>query len=248
MTADIRDQYAYLKPQPFVWLAVLGSALVHLGLVGLLVVGGILKEHHVPEKRQAILTKLVRKGKKKADDILPVKDRPKPPPPAPKPAAVNPKPDAAKPDAKPRPKSKPAAKPSKVDYSSDMASAFDKIKPTDYEDQGDPDGVEDGEALVKQKGDEYLTKVYKAVKKQYEVPELIPAKERMFLRADVILYIDRAGGIKELKLSKPSGNQLYDNAVVGAIRRAAPFPAPPTELADVYADDGIQIPFRASKM
>ena len=58
MTADIRDQYAYLKPQPFVWLAVLGSALVHLGLVGLLVIGGILEENRVPEKRQAILTKL----------------------------------------------------------------------------------------------------------------------------------------------------------------------------------------------
>jgi len=243
VTADVRQQYAYLKPQPFVWLAVLGSALIHLGLVGLLVVGGILKEHRQPDKREAILTHLVRKGKKKDDKILPVKDRPKPPP-APAPKAVVPRPDGAK--TKPSPKH--AAKPSKVDYKGAQADALASLKPTEYEQEGDPDGVEDGDALVKQKGDEYLTKVYKAVKKQYEVPELIPAKERMFLRADVILYIDRAGGIKELKLSKPSGNQLYDNAVVGAIRRAAPFPAPPAELAAVYSDDGIQIPFRASKL
>jgi len=245
MTADIRDQYAYLKPQPFVWLAVLGSALVHLGLVGLLVVGGILKDQRPPEKRQAILTKLVKKGVKKDDSILPVKDQPRPPPPAPKPAVVKPNPDAPKTD---RSKTKPAAKPSKEDYKGAQADAFASLKPTDYEQQGDPDGVDDGEALIKQKGDEYLTKVYKAVKKQYEVPELIPAKERMFLRADVILTIDAGGGIKELRLAKASGNELYDNAVVGAIRRAAPFPAPPAELADVYSGDGIQIPFRASKM
>ena len=247
---EIREQYAYLKPQPMVWLAILGSAGLHLGLVGLLVVGGVLKEGSKSLKDRAIITKLLKKGKKLDDSWLPHKAVKPPPAPAPSPKAVVPKPDAKPQDKKPQPKKpdpKPA-NPSKVDYTGSMDSALTALKDTKYEEEGDPDGVDDGQALIKQKGDEYLTKVYKAIKGQYEVPELISPKERMFLRADVVIYIDAGGGIKNLKFKEKSNNSLYDSAVEGAIRRSAPFPAPPQELADAYAREGIEIPFRASKM
>jgi TonB family protein len=245
---DVRAQYAYLKPQPVVWLAILGSFVVHLGLVGLLVIGGILQERHVPLKDRAIITRLVKKGKKMPDNWLPHKDVQPPPAQPPAPRAVAPNPEPAQP--KPQPP-KPAA-PSKQDYSKDMRSALANLekefKKTQYEQMGDPDGVDDGEALIKQKGDEYLTQVYKAIKARYEVPELISPKERMFLRAEVILYLDASGQIRELRFAASSQNQLFDSAVESAIRRAAPFPAPPKELADQYAREGIQVPFRASKM
>ncbi len=251
MTAmDIREQYAYLKPQPFVWLAVLGSALLHLGLVALVVVGGIIEETSDPVEKEAIITRLVKKGKKKPEHQLPHRDK-APPPPAPEPRAVAPKPEA-EPEPKPKPKPKPKPEPRRRDYTGAMNSAFNKLAKergeTDYEQQGDPEGVADGEALIKQKGDAYLTKVYQAVKANYEVPELIPAKQRLFLRADVLIRIGRGGQLEALEFKNRSDNPLYDSAVEGAIRRAAPFPPPPEELADSYSKDGIEIPFRAARL
>ncbi len=246
---DVREQYAYLKPQPFVWLAVLGSGIVHLAFVGIIVIGGIMDERHVPLSQKAIVTRLVKIGKKLPENWLPHKPQkavqPKKPP-----RSVVPKNNAKKtPVSKPAPKAKTAKK---VDYSAQMDNILSNLekeeKKTRYEQEGSPDGVEEGDALVKQKGDEYLTKVYRAVKAKYSVPELIPARERLLLQADVIIYLDRSGNIKNLKLLKASGNQLYDNAVVGAIKKAAPFAPPPEELAGVYSKEGIEIPFRASKM
>lgn len=242
---DIKEQYAYLKPQPFVWLAVLGSGLVHLLLIGTVVLGGIMDETRVPLSQKAIVTRLVKKGKKLPENWLPHKPT--------KPAPAKKPPKSAVPSkvnkTKPAPKAKTVKK---IDYTKQMDNILSSLekedKKTRYEQEGSEDGVDEGDALVKQKGDEYLTKVYRAVKSKYSVPELIPARERLLLQADVVIYLDRSGNVKNLKLIKASGNTLYDNAVVGAIKKAAPFPPPPDELADVYSKEGIEIPFRASKM
>ncbi len=246
---DIKEQYAYLKPQPFVWLAVLGSGVVHLAFIGIIVIGGIMDESHVPLSQKAIVTRLVRKGKKLPENWLPHK------PAKPVAAKKPPKSIAPKNNAKKTPATKPAPKArtvKKVDYTAQMDNILSNLekeeKKTRYEQEGSEDGVAEGDALVKQKGDEYLTKVYRAVKSKYSVPELIPARERLLLQADVVLFLDRSGNIKSLKLVRASGNQLYDNAVVGAIKKAAPFPSPPDELVEVYSKEGIEIPFRASKM
>lgn len=242
---DIRDQYAYLKPQPFVWFAILMSVGVHLLLVGVIVVGGLLEEHRPPLKDQAIITRLVQKGERRPENWLPRKPVEQPQAPAP-PQAVSPKtPTEASVPVRPRQKTGPEAKSRRVDYSKDMESALTALR--DEKPEGAPDGVEGGDSALAQRGNEYLTKVYKAIKAKYEVPELIPERERMFLKAEVVIFLDAGGNIRDLRL-KGSGNALFDSAVEGAVRRAAPFPPPPPELAATYAKEGIGIPFHARKM
>jgi len=245
---DIREQYAYLKPQPMVWLAILGSVGVHAALVLAIAAGGLFGGDGRPSRDHVMITRLLKKGEERPKNQLPHKDVPRPPP-APKPApapAVAPKPDA--PPA-PKPAERPQPRP---DYSKDQHNALaaleQEVKKTAYTQDGSPDGVDEGDSLIAEKGNAFLTKMYQAVKKNYAVPELIPERERLFLEAVVIVRLLPSGQIKELSFERRSGNDLYDSAVEAAIRKAAPFEPPPKELAERYARDGIGIPFKSSKM
>jgi TonB family protein len=247
-SVDIREQYAYLKPQPMVWLAILGSVGVHVGLILAVLAGGLFGDDGASAKDHVMITRLLKKGEEKPKNQLPHKDPQKPPPaPAPVPApAVAPRPDA--PPA-PRPADRPPPRP---DYSKDqnnaLAALADEVKKTQYTQDGSPDGVPEGDTLDPTVGQAYLTKMYQAVKRNYSVPELIPEKERLFLKAVVIVRLEASGAIKDLSFESRSGNDLYDSAVEAAIRKAAPFEPPPKELAEHYAKDGIGIPFQSSKM
>jgi TonB family protein len=237
---DIREQYAYLRPQPMVWVSILGSAAAHAGLIILLIIGGLVKDSGGREHVK--ITALLKKGTPRPKDWLPRKEAATAPAP---PKNVRPAKDAKKVDSNARKAS------SRVDYSRDMASALSGLaKEGGKEDSGEgsPDGVDEGTALIAQKGNEYMTKLYSAVKGQYSVPEIITERERQFLNATVVITINARGQIKNLTFEKRSGNQVFDSAIENAIRRAAPFPPPPAELADKYASEGIGIDFDARRM
>jgi TonB family protein len=240
---DTRTPYAYLKPQPVVWLTILASAGLHLVLVGLVVMFGLGAESGKSLKEKALVTRLVRKGKKLPENWLPHKAQR----PTPKAAPVKPAPTDVATKA-PAPKKPTPPRPGKVDYSTDMDSALAALgnsppKKTLYEQEGDPDGIVGGDALIAEKGNEYLTKVFKAVKSKYEVPNLIPARERLLLKVLVAIYVDSRGRLIKIEFEQRSGNHLFDSAVERTIRRAAPFPAPPKELAREYANEGIGLQF-----
>ncbi len=237
---DVREQYTYLRPQPMVWLSILGSAAAHAGLIVLLIVGGLVKESGGREHVK--ITALLKKGKPRPKEWLPRKEPAAAPAP---PKNARPPRDAEKVDSKARKSS------SRVDYTKDMTSALQGLAKEggkDEEVEGSPDGVDEGTALIAQKGNEYMTKVYAAVKGQYSVPEIITERERMFLAATVVITLNARGQIKDLTFEKRSGNQVFDSAIEAAIRRAAPFPPPPPELADKYASEGIGIDFDARRM
>jgi TonB family protein len=237
---DIREQYAYLRPQPMVWISILGSAAAHAGLIILLIIGGLVKDSGGREHVK--ITALLKKGQPRPKDWLPRKEAAAVPAP---PKNVRPSKEAKKVDSKAHNTS------SRVDYSRDMASALSGLaKEGGKEDSGEgsPDGVDEGTALIAQKGNEYMTKLYSAVKGQYSVPEIITERERQFLNATVVITINARGQIKNLTFEKRSGNQVFDSAIENAIRRAAPFPPPPAELADKYASEGIGIDFDARRM
>ena len=237
---NVREQYAYLKPQPMVWISILGSAAAHAGLIILLIIGGLIKDSG--EREHVKITALLKKGKERPKDWLPRK----PPAAAPAPPKnVRSSKDAKKTDSKAR------KTPSRVDYSGDMNAIMEGLAKEggkDEEVEGSPDGVEEGTALIAQKGNEYMTKVYSAVKGQYSVPKVITERERQFLAATVVITINARGQIKNLTFEKRSGNQVYDSAIEAAIRRAAPFPPPPPELVDKYSSEGIGIEFDARRM
>jgi hypothetical protein len=62
---NIREQYAYLKPQPVVWVSIFTSACVHLLLIVAFVAGGMYKEKLKPVKQNVMITRLLKKGREK---------------------------------------------------------------------------------------------------------------------------------------------------------------------------------------
>ncbi|RME22778.1 MAG: cell envelope integrity protein TolA [Deltaproteobacteria bacterium] len=237
------ENFSYLKPPRGLYLALAGSAMVHLLLVGVLIMGGILRESRASQYQKARITALLRKGKPRPKHWLPRK----PPAPAAAPAPKNVR--TKKPDTKATRKARP--KPRATDsreLERQMQQALASLgkqggSKSDEEPEGSPEGVENGDALVAQKGQEYLTRLYKAIKAQYAVPEVIPPAERLLLRAVVVITIDARGNLKDFQFEKPSGNKLFDSAIEAAVRRASPFPPPPAELAEKYSSEGIGLEF-----
>lgn len=235
------NSFAYLKPPHGLWLALGGSAALHLGLVLALVLGGLLRDSRASQRNQARITALLRKGKPRPKEWLPRKT------PAPAPAP----PRNVRPDKKAKASKKTQPRPRRrtpVDYSQQMKDALASLtrdhggKPGE-EPEGSPEGVEGGNALVARKGQRYMTQIYKAVKSQYAVPQVIPPSERLLLRATVVITVDARGNLKDFHFEKRSDNHLFDSAIEAAVRRASPFPPPPAELADQYASEGIGLEF-----
>ncbi len=246
---ELYEQYSYLKPQPQVWLFILGSAGVHAFLLGILILGGALKDSNANLRDDGKIMAILRKGQPRPKEWLPRK-----PPKAVSSPAI---PKTARPDPaakeKPASSSRPVATTQPKDYTNEMQQALSMLgnegagKSSDPL-EGSPDGALDGTALIAQLGNEYMTKIYTAVKNQYKLPEILSQQERMYLQATVVITINAGGGLKKLMFEKRSGNPVFDSAIEGAIQRAAPFPPPPDELRSKYAAEGIGLDFDARSM
>jgi TonB family protein len=240
-------RFDYLHPHPKVGLAITISAAIHAGLILLLVFGGMVKGTTENLKDKAIITRLLKKGEEKPKEYLP--DKPIKQEPSPQPA---PAPQVEPPAAKKSVPTEPSP-PSKVDYSKQMNNALSALEHREGRNskekpQGSPNGVAEGDSLVAEAGNIYYTEIHKSVTAHYTLPELIDERERMHLTATVVITLDRNGKLKQLVFEQKSGNSLFDSAIEGAIRQAAPFPPPPRELADKYATNGIGLIFKAAKM
>jgi TonB family protein len=64
----------------------------------------------------------------------------------------------------------------------------------------------------------YLDQARKRVESSWKYPAGSDA-----LQATVKFNLDRAGGVSELKVTKPSGRKNFDESVLDAIRTATPF-------------------------
>ena len=57
------------------------------------------------------------------------------------------------------------------------------------------------------------------------------------------MRIGAGGELMDVTLTKPSGNELFDSAVLGAVKKAAPFSAPPEHLRDSLKKSGVAFVF-----
>lgn len=80
--------------------------------------------------------------------------------------------------------------------------------------------------------EDYVTMVESRIKGLWVIPDLLSAQE---LKAVVIFGIDKHGEVSNLRFKQSSGNTPYDQSVIRAIRKAAPF-SPPLQvlLAEEY--------------
>ncbi|MBL9038330.1 MAG: TonB C-terminal domain-containing protein [Archangium sp.] len=242
-----------LRPRPSKLVPFFMASLAgHAGLVGAALLFSWLwgaPIHALDQK--PITASLVRLGKPRDEKLLPRKEEPPPPPP---PAAAKPV-DVPAPvpapaavaiptkDAKPEPKKPADTKPAK----DTKKSLFDALNKTARaapaeELEGAADGDADGDS-AKQEGERYFALLTAVVKRNYDVSSSIEEAERRRLRATVSMRIGPNGQLLDVNLSKPSGNELFDDAVVGAVKRAAPFTAPPAHLRDDLKKTGIGIEF-----
>ena len=70
----------------------------------------------------------------------------------------------------------------------------------------------------------------------------LPEAEAQKLQATALLTVDRSGHITKLQLLKPSGNVLFDESLLRAIKQAAPLPALPNEYVGEFLD--VEMRFR----
>ena len=226
------------------------SAVVHAVLFSLAVVWA--KLHETPPvdlDQKPIRATLVRQGTPRDEKLLPRIEQPPPPPveqPVPAPVATPepPRPAApspvAAPVAPPRPKQ---AGEKKADPRQKLLGAFDRMGKPTSEVAGAADGDPGGDSAVAE-GEAYYARLRSQITRFYDVSETIPESERIRLTAQVALFITPAGELDRARLAKSSGNDLFDTAVLGAVKRAAPFSPPPSHLRDALQKYGVVLMFR----
>lgn len=242
MSEDVANM-SLLAPRPsgtfpFVLASVVGHVLV---AAAWLVMSWAFAGPKVNLDPTPIKASLVRQGKPRDEKLLPTKqESPEPPPTKPEPVAKPAPPDnAVKVPSK-------DAKADKDPPKDPRKSLFDAInrtaKPRELEGaaDGDPNGDSD-----KQEGERYFGLINSVVHKNYDVSNTIPEAERRALTAQVTLRLSPNGEVLEVRLSKPSGNEVFDSAVLNAVKKASPFTPPPQHLRDSLKKEGVAIVFRA---
>jgi TonB family protein len=222
------------------------SVLVHVVLLGLVLGYGALTARPLFDLNQKpIVAKLVRLGTPRDEKLLPRIDETPPPPkeqappPAPAPVAAPP------PVAAPAPAKAKAPGQKAGDERQKLLGAFDQMSKAKRPAAatGALDGDVSGDASESE-GERYYGQLSAQVKRFYDVSETIPDQERVRLVAQVALFIDPNGQLARSRLAKPSGNDLFDSAVLAAVKRAAPFAPPPVHLRNALQKYGIVLQFR----
>jgi TonB family protein len=230
-------------------LFVAGSVVGHgLAIAAWLILGWAFAGPKVDLEQTPIKASLVRLGKPRDEKLLPRKEE-EAPPPAQKVeevAAPTPAPDKAVkiPSKDAKPEKAQDKKDGAKDAKKSLFDAFNKTgkqgKPQELE--GQADGDPNGDA-AKQEGEKYYGLLNSVVKRNYDVSSTIDEAERRRLRAEVALRIGAAGELLDVSLVKSSGNELFDSAVMGAVKKAAPFSAPPEHLRDSLKKSGVSFVF-----
>jgi outer membrane biosynthesis protein TonB len=88
---------------------------------------------------------------------------------------------------------------------------------------------------------QYYSMIWTKIKKAWTIPEnLLKEKERVDLETIIVVIIERDGKIQKYWFEKKSGNDLYDQMAVRAIKKAEPLPSVPRELSDSTLEVGIR--------
>lgn len=90
--------------------------------------------------------------------------------------------------------------------------------------------------------EEYYNKVVEnKIKEEWTIPEnLLKEKEWVDLETIIIIIIERDGKIQKWWFEKKSGNALYDQSAMRAIKKAEPLPPIPKELNKELLEFGIR--------
>ena len=251
MTASVLAQSPLFGRRERLWPLVVVSVLAHAAVIAAALL-------HKPSaqidlEQRPIVAKLVRLGEKRPQQFLPRKEEAAPPPAAAVPVPVpaqKPQPPAppaapvaqAKPTA-PAPKAPAPKAAGKSDVLASVLSRVRRDKALSEPAYGDPQGDPLGDASEASAGDQYLALVERSLRESYVLPATISDRDRLHLKATVILYIDADGQVLRYTFESKSGNGAFDAALDRAIR-AARIPPPPNDLRKKYRNEGLGVVYR----
>jgi TonB family protein len=216
---------------------VLVTALLHGGLVYLVYHSQMGAPAPPPVVRDLMVTKMVKLGQKREKFWLPRIETAPPPPPAPKPEIKL----AQNPDAAPAPPPpvKPPPKPEKPEdpkVPSDLKRALQRAKMLAQAAKEEPvEGLETGSAQgtasTAEEGDAYATAVHDAIHRNWNAPSgLLDEATLGGLHAEVRVQIAESGKLGVPALARASGNELFDNSCLDAVRNTGQVPPMPATV------------------
>jgi colicin import membrane protein/protein TonB len=254
-TAALAEERGFTSPllgrRERLWPMIAASFALHAAAIGGLVWHAA-RSPKIDLDQKPIVARLVRQGELRPRELLPRKQAAPAPAPAPEVAvAPAPKPAAPVPAPAPAPSAKaPAAKPAAPvaaaprapgTSTNALAQALGRIEQEKV--YGDPDGDPRGDADEGEAGDQYLALVTRALQDTYVLPSTISDRERMHLRATVVLFIEPDGRVSRWSFEDRSGNAVFDAALERAVR-AARLPPPPAGMRDRYRSQGLAVLYR----
>ncbi len=87
---------------------------------------------------------------------------------------------------------------------------------------------------------QYYDSIHSKLLENWSLPVWLARKN---LSAQVQLYIDSSGRVRDIRWIKPSGNSTFDDAVRSAIQASEPFARPPADWASSLLVYGIKLGF-----
>jgi TonB family protein len=96
-----------------------------------------------------------------------------------------------------------------------------------------------GSSALQSKLDEYYSTIWERIKKEWTLPGDL-TKGKAELETIIIIVIERDGKIQKSWFEKRSGNSLYDQSAMRAIKKADPLPPIPKEFSDSTFEIGIR--------
>ncbi len=116
-------------------------------------------------------------------------------------------------------------------------------------DEGAKNGVENGDVTdptLAAKGNLYARKVAAIIRSNWKIPSLISKNDLPSLKSVVYFRITFSGEVYNISISRKSGNSLFDNSVIEALKRTEKLPLPTDKhLRKIILKEGFECPFTA---
>ncbi len=221
-------------------VTLVGSSLIHAAGLGAAVFAQA-RAPRPPALADAIPVQLVRLGKPRDPKLLPRKVAP--PPPGPR-SAAPPTPRSAVPiegdgtqDREPS-----LSKAAERLLASGSELTLDEAVERLEEAEGSPLGAPEG-TTTSGEIDPYTMEVTRRLQAAYTIPVTVPAAQRPFLFAEVILYLNRDGSVRSFSFTERHQNEQFMRALE-AMLKTVKLPAPPRERVKELTREGLPVRFR----
>ncbi|MBP5407468.1 TonB family protein [bacterium] len=113
--------------------------------------------------------------------------------------------------------------------------------------EGAKDGVDDGDVTdpaLALKANMYIRQISKKIKENWSIPSIISAEERKNLMTRIYFKITYSGEVYDIRIKSSSGNSVYDNSVIEAVKKTAKLPLPDDKnLKKLVLKEGFECPF-----